>query len=517
MRGAALMLLVLAACAAAGPVPAPIAGDTVGAALSRAMAGGHLAAQPDGRGGVEMGPLHVLASITVTGSGLFTAESLGLEAFVGRPAGTEEMAAVVRAVRAHLLDHGHPFAEADLDFTVREDRPAVDLRVDLRPGPGYKYGGLRQTGSRTRPEVLGRLALLALGEDWSESRLRLAQRRLARTGYYEAVVPGPLYRDSTRNLLYPTLSLPDLKGNRLGGLLGYDSERGGDAGLDGYLDIHLINMRGTARDLDFAFEAKSGGDSPPEREARLAYVEPWILGSPLSARAEFDIALQDSVYDELNAEAAIFQDLGFHSRYSVHLGRQSNRDYIAGTRSSAHRTGLGLQYDARDRVPGTVRGFRLEARVTGQRRDLGDTSYYLAQTVQSAGAWANRGRWVGHLLAAGGGNWPLKERADRGDLFELGGANTLRGFREKEFLTDLYLYGNVELQYLLAPHSRASLFAVPALVNRLGGEVHWMRKIGYGLGLEAGDKDWTFGFSYALNPDRGFGDGFIHLRVINNF
>lgn len=510
--------LLLAVCLSLGRAAAAPAEDS----LARAMEAGYLRAAPVAGGNLDRGPLFVIGQVAVEGPAAFSADRLGIAAYAGRPATASQLKALASAVRSYLLDHGHPFAEASLDFSVREDRPLVDLKVLLRPGAGYKYGGTKQTGSRTRQAALERLTLLRFGEDWSDARMRLAAQRLSRTGYYEAVVPGPLYRDSTRNLLYPTLSLSDLKGNRLGGILGYDSEREGGEGLNGYLDIHLINMRGTARDLDFSFESKTTGGSESgkgasEREARLGYVEPWILGLPVGLRLDLDAALQDSVYDELNGELTAFQDMGFHSRYSVHFARQANRDYLADLRTTAVSTGLGLQYDARDRAPGTLRGVLWTSKVTGLRRDLGDSSYYLAQGTGSAGLWANRGRWVGHVLLAAGGNWPLAERANRGELFQLGGANTVRGYREKELLTDLYGYANLEAQFLLAPFSRAALFAVPGLVNLPGGDIHWRRVLGYGLGLEAGGKEWTFGLSYALNPDRALGDGFVHLRVVNNF
>jgi hemolysin activation/secretion protein len=124
---------------------------------------------------------------------------------------------------------------------------------------------------------------------------------------------------------------------------------------------------------------------------------------------------------------------------------------------------------------------------------------------------------VAYALLSGSGNWPLEGRSNRGELYSLGGANTVRGFREREFLTNLFAYGNFELQFLLAPKSRASVFVVPAFINRLGGDIDWQRVVGYGLGIESGAKDWTFGISYALNPDRAVGDGFVHLRVTNNF
>lgn len=484
--------------------------------LVAAQGNGHMLARPDDSGGFIPGPLFTLGNLTVTGSPAITIEALGLSAYPGRPATSAQLASLASAVRDWLLDHGHPFADASLELKVREEAAQVDVNILLRPGPGYKQGGLRHAGSRTRRDILQRLSLLRYGEDWSETRLRLAVERLARTGYFETLVPGPTYRDADRNLLYPTLALTDLKGNRLGGILGYDSERD-DGGLNGYLDIHLINMRGTARDLDFAFEAKSVGEGRDEKEARFAYTEPWILGSSLGGRVDFDILLEDSVYQERNAELTVFQDMGFRSRYSIHFARQDNRDFVADLRTEAVSTGLGLRFDARDRVPATLKGLRLDAKVTGLRRDLGDSSYFLARGEATAGFWANRGRWVAHALVSTGGNWPLRESPDRGELFEIGGANTMRGYREKEFQTDLFGYANLELQFLLAPWSRASIFVVPGLANRPEGDIHWRRAMGYGLGLEAGGRDWTFGASYALNPSRALGDGFVHLRVVNNF
>lgn len=505
---AACLILILAALAAAGPAP-----DSVAVLMAR----GHLQAARDESGRLAPGPRFTLGRISVSSGPGFTAERLGIAAYAGEAADAPHVEAIATRVRAWLLDHGHPFAVVSIDFAVRADAPVVDLQVAIEAGDGYKFGGFKATGSRTKPDVLDRLSLLDFGEDYGEERLRLALGKLGRTGYFENVARGPLFRDSTRNLLYPGLALSDLKGNRLGGILGYDSEQKGGDGLTGYLDIHLINLRGTARDLDFAFDSKQTPAGTPAKDARFAYTEPWILTTRVGARLDLAITNEDSVYDEWRADLTFFQDLDFHSRLLVAFGRQGNRDYAADTRTRAEIAGLGFQYDARDRVPSTLNGARYSLRLNALHRDAGDSSYFLVQTVDDLALWFNTGRWVFHTLISTGGDWPLDRRPDRGEMFALGGANTIRGFREREFLTNLYGYANLEVQFLLAPGSRASVFAVPALINRAGTDVTWRREIGYGAGLESGSRDWTFGISYALNPDREPGDGFVHLRVTNNF
>jgi len=504
----------------------PSSVDTV----ARLMAQGHLAAARGANGSLEAGPLYRLGRIDVAG-GPFTAVGLGIAEFAGSPATAAYVSIVGERARAWLVDHGRPFASVSVDFAVRPGAPIADLMVTVDAGEGFRHGGFKGYGSRTTAEALDRLSLLRFGEEFSETRLRLAEARLSRTGYYEAVVPTALYRDSVRNLIYPGLALTDLKGNRLSGILGYDSEKKNGDGLNGYLDIHLINLRGTARDLDFSFDSRpsaaaaagSAGDAGAagaagRKDAKLGYVEPWLLSTRVGARLDLSAAIEDSVYQELRGDLTLFQDLDFRSRLSISLGRQYNRDYLAGTRSDAQIAGLGFQYDARDRVPSTLNGARWSARLNAVRRQASDSSRFLAQSIDELGLWANAGRWVFYSLLSAASDWPLEIHPDRGDLFELGGANTIRGFREREFLTDAYAYANLEIQFLLAPGSRAAIFAVPGLIDRVGtGDIWWRRIIGYGAGLESGGRDWTFGISYALNPERAIADGFVHLSVTNNF
>lgn len=508
MRLVLLIAFLVAAASAAGPV------DSVALFMAR----GHLRASRDETGALRPGPAFALGRIETQGAPGITPALLGIAAFSGEPATSANVEAIALRARSWLLDHGRPFASLSVDFAARPDVPMADLTLRIAAGEGWLFGGFKSSGSRTRPEVLDRLSLLRFGEDYSESRMRLALGKLSRTGYYEVVAPAALYRDSVRNLLYPSLALSDLKGNRLSGILGYDSEKKGGDGLNGYLDIHLINLRGTARDLDFTFDSKQTGQGTASKDARLSYVEPWLFSTRVGARLDLAAAIEDSVYEELRSDLSFFQDLDFHSRASISLGRQFNRDFAADTRSEAQIAGLGFLYDARDRVPSTLSGARYSLKVNAVHRDRIDSSYFLVQTVDEAGLWANAGRWVFYSLLSAGADWPLDRHPDRGELFPLGGANTIRGFREREFLTDAYAYGNFEVQFLLAPGSRAAVFVVPAFIDRVGaGEIWWRRVVGYGIGLESGAKDWTFGISYALNPDRAPGDGFVHLRVTNNF
>jgi outer membrane protein assembly factor BamA len=388
----------------------------------------------------------------------------------------------------------------------------VDVTLRVHRGDTYLLGGLRLLETRTRPDAVRRLALWRIGEPFSQERLKLGVKRLSRTGYYESAELAGLFRDSTRNLIYPALRLPDLQGNRVSGLLGYDSRSGGGK-LTGYVDLHLINLFGTARDLDFTFDSRTGD----EREARLAYVEPWILKLPVGLRVELDFLQQDTLFWEWNRNLVFFQDLGFNSRMEVRLGDQQNSDAVAGLQTHAIRSGLRLLFDGRDRVPLPASGYRAEMGATGLRRELGDSLYYLIQLTGVAESWIPLTSRLGLKLGLHAAtNLPLSH-VNRGELYYVGGANSLRGYREREFPTNAYAFGQAELQTWLGRRGRLFAFADPGLVNRLVAKYSWREVLGYGAGIELSKGDWSLSLSYALSPERAVGDGLLHVGVDNRF
>ncbi len=496
--------------------------DKAWEAVNQAMTEGYLAAKADDAGdtnGIERGPLYRIGSIEVVGGLAGEAWESLLFPFRGKPASRQTLEDLRRFFGVYFLDSGHPFAAADFAFHPSEHEASVGVVVSLRGLTGYKFGGFRPHGSRIRPEILDKLSLLAFGEAYSEKRVNLAVEKLARSGYFEVADRGTLYRDSVRNLIYPALHLSDYRGSHINGLLGFDSEREDLGQLTGFVDIRLMNLLGTARDLDFTFASRPSPGGGPEREVRLLYQEPWLPLLPIGAILDFNLLLQDTLYSEIETEVGFHHDLDFRSRYRVLFGRQSNNDRVAGEESRALSSGLEFIYDARRGAARTTGGYRFSQKVRAIRRTEADSSRYFAGSSGELAWWREFGsRFLGHTRVSGGGNWPLRARENRGDRHRLGGANTLRGYPENAFSTNLYLYGNLEVQYRINAATGVALFAVPGLINRPEVEgVYWRRVMGYGIGLDLGGKEWNFGISYALNPQRAPGDGYLHLRVLNSF
>jgi outer membrane protein assembly factor BamA len=480
------------------------------------MAEGYWAARADSAAaeGWTRGPLYRLRHMEVRDERDMPVVGFTAREWSGEAASRQHLRAMQDALSAHLSRGGFAFAETQTSLRADSSgMPAVDVTMRARRGAAFKLGNPLVRETRTHPDIARRLALWEEGENFSPDRMEKGLRRLRRGGYFESADWTGLYRDSARNVLYPVLTLPDARANTVGGLLGYDTEAEGGSRLTGFLDIRLVNILGTARDFSFAFDSRTGR----EREVGASYTEPWILSLPVGARWEGRFLQQDTLFWEWNQDLAVFRDLGFSSKVEAEFGAQANRDLIAELRTSALRSGVRVLYDNRDRAPFTRSGSRANAGVTGVRRDVADSSYYLAQALVAVERWDPFSDRLGLKLGArAASNFPLN-RLNRGELHDVGGARSLRGYREREFQTNAYLLGDMELQFSVGRRGRLFGFASPGLVNRPVGHHDPRRVLGYGAGMELARGDWSVALTYALNPDRSPGNGLLHVAVENRF
>ncbi len=492
------------------------------------MAAGYWTARPDPAAteGWTRGPLYRLRHVLALDERGQTVAGFGTTEWSGESAA--RLPALQSALQDHLARDGFVFSEIRLE--VRPDTsgaPETDVILRAHRGGAFKLGMPVLRGTRTRSGVVLRLALWEEGEAFAPPRITQGVSRLGRLGYYENVAAPGFFRDSLRNVLHPFLDLRDARANVLGGLLGYDTEAEDGGRLTGFLDVRLVNIRGTARDFVFAFDGRTGR----EREASAAYTEPWILGTAVGARWEGRYLQQDTVFWEWHQALSFFRDLDFTSRVEAELGTQANRDLTLGAGTSALLSGVRVLYDSRDRAPFTRDGMRGMAGVTGLRRtrervagdDAGvaradsDSVYYLAQLRAALERWVPLGGRFGIRVGVSAAtNLPL-DRLDHGELYYLGGARSLRGYRERQFQTNAYALGDLELQYAVGRRARVFGFTSPGVVNRLGRRYDLRGVAGYGAGLEIAQGDWGVSLTYALNPERSVGNGYLHAAVENRF
>jgi outer membrane protein insertion porin family len=114
------------------------------------------------------------------------------------------------------------------------------------------------------------------------------------------------------------------------------------------------------------------------------------------------------------------------------------------------------------------------------------------------------------------------DHADISDLFRIGGATTLRGYQEGQFLGSRLLWTNLEYRFLVTPLSFFYTFldfgyiVQPAFAS-MEGKASEQSKVGYGIGVRMDSALGLIGVSIALGEGDTFSTAKIHIRLINEF
>jgi outer membrane protein insertion porin family len=108
------------------------------------------------------------------------------------------------------------------------------------------------------------------------------------------------------------------------------------------------------------------------------------------------------------------------------------------------------------------------------------------------------------------------------DLYRLGGTNSLRGYRENQFLANRLLWSNLELRQPFTRRSFGFIFFDSGYYLRdQDPEKNIERssaiKLGYGLGLNIETGFGILSVSYALAKGDSFSQGKIHFGLVNEF
>jgi len=111
---------------------------------------------------------------------------------------------------------------------------------------------------------------------------------------------------------------------------------------------------------------------------------------------------------------------------------------------------------------------------------------------------------------------------EESDLFRLGGTNSLRGYREDQFLGNRIFWTNLEYRFFLSRRTFAFLFFDTGYYLRNEDKERSVQKMeefktGYGLGLNLETAIGVLSVSFALAQGDSFSDGKIHFGIVNEF
>jgi outer membrane protein insertion porin family len=420
---------------------------------------------------------------------------------------------------------GHPYARVR-PGTLDLAGGRVRLTLTHEPGPPVILDALELKGARSiRPKTAEQVMGFKAGRRYRQSELEDGIERLRASGLFTDVADAELVPGSDPAASRIRISVREAATGAVSGIVGYS---GADRRLAGDLDFRLRNIAGTGRALRAHWSSRQRASTL----YNFSYREPYLLGRPIDLSLDLEHVIFDTLYTRTRTDATLSWRIG--NRFTLLSGVGQDHAVVTSIvrrSEGSFRARAGAQYDARNAHQAPSGGLFLSAEaergktLAGLYGDLAGSSLQNLVTVSTHGELYRRlsRNTVAALLVT---TRTLETRAypiPQYELFPLGGATSLRGYREEQFYTPGFLLAQLEYRlgvnrygtgaYLFLDAASFSDATDRATLIFDGG----VTKVGYGAGVRVGSRLGRVGVDYGLAAGEGPLDGRIHLRLEAEF
>jgi outer membrane protein insertion porin family len=435
---------------------------------------------------------------------------------------------------------GFPFAIIKIDAVSFIDDSTTgehfaDIILSIAEGSQNRINRIQIEGNtKTKDYVIIRAAGLNVDEIYTQKIIDDIPNRLNRLRFFEPVETPSFYLN-TSNIGILKISIKEKETNSFDGIAGYVPGSANEASgyFTGYININIRNLFGTGR----AALIKWQQENRNSQELELRYLEPWIFNFPFNVDVSLFQRKQDTTYVQRNIEAHLEYLASEDFSASLILNSQSTipTERLNGTfsvyNSTSLTTGFNIKADTRDDFYAPTEGIFFNTAYKFTTKSINepqsmivnlDQTKYNQQRLEFDFSAFQRifEKQIASVTIHGrelrGSNLELS------DLYFLGGTNSLRGYREKQFQGNRILWSNLEYRYLIT--RRTYVFAFFDAGYILRNEDTQLKiaqtssyKTGYGFGLNIETGLGVLGVSFALGNGDSFTDGKIHFGIINEF
>ena len=451
-----------------------------------------------------------------------------------------EIESIIGELLKNLENQGFPFAKIIIrsvylyDDSTSEDHLA-DLNLKLEEGRKSRIDKIEVVGNNsTKDYVIIRELRIDPGEEYSEQKIENLPRRLNKLRYFDPVPVPQFYIDSKNNGVLQ-INVKEKNTNNFDGIIGYvppakDNESGYVTGL---VNVTLRNIFGTGRAAAIKWQKLTR----VSQELDLKYLEPWLFGYPFNINAELFQRIQDTTYVQRRISGSLeflaTEDISASAFVSTEDVIPTERQVPVFTvyNSSTLTTGLSLKIDLRNDPLAPTSGFLFETAYSFSRKKINGPPEYITPGLETnpnlqritAGFSAFYELFHRNVVAISVNGKELRgPYFEQSDLWYFGGTNTVRGYREEQFLASRIAWSNLEYRLMLTQRSYTFLFFDAGYYLR---EADIQRSIpknedfifGYGLGITVETGIGLLGVSFALAQGDSFSEGKIHFGIINEF
>src|SRR3989304_8727504 len=458
----------------------------------------------------------------------------------GRFFDKSEFEEVVANLLQYFENNGYPFANlkiSSVNFikdTVEEEYYA-DVFVNITKDVKGTIDRFEIKGNdKTNDNVIIRELRIKPGELYSQKEIDELPKKLNRLRFFEPV-NSPQFYFSSDNKGTLLIEIKEKQTNNFDGIIGYiPSNKPDEKGfVTGLVNISLRNIFGSGRSAAMRWQKVDRNS----QELELKYLEPWFLGYPFNIGVGFNKRKQDTIYVQRKFEGAIEFLATETITASVQLATESiipsenSANVFTVYNSSSLLTGLSLKIDTRDDPYAPTEGILFSNTYSFSRKIINGPSQFISSDLKTninlqrilIGLDFFYSIFSRQVVAL-----KLNGRELQGsffeisDLFKLGGTNSLRGYREDQFLGSRVFWSNLEYRLLLARRTYTYLFFDTGYYLVKEDAARKVSKqeefnIGYGLGLNIETSLGVIGVSFALAKGDSFSDGKIHFGLVSEF
>ena len=444
---------------------------------------------------------------------------------------------VIQDILVYYENNGFPFAKITIEnISFEKDTSQYNTSIQIAVEKYEKcfINKFEIIGNdKTKDDVIIRATGLKQNQLYMQKVIDLIPQRLNKLRFFENVEPTTFYLDSKKNGVL-RISLKEKETNSFDGIIGYVPSTENEKGyFTGFVNFHLLNLLGTGRALSFQWQQIN----KYSQDLDLRYLEPWIFNYPFNLEFGLFQRKQDSTYIQRNFESRIEYIANEETSFSFSLSTQSTipsqslNKFTSVLNSSSTSYSLMMKSDFRDNVYAPTSGIIFLAAYKFSSKKIKNnllTQYLDFQSSTSLQRIEFDFSIYHEIFYKQVLNFSIHAKelrgssADLSDLFFLGGTNSLRGYREKQFQGNRILWTNFEYRYLLSNRSFGFLFFNTGYFLKNENQILSIQKqsdfkIGYGFGLTIETGIGVLGVSFALGKGDSFTDGKIHFGIINNF
>ncbi len=430
-------------------------------------------------------------------------------------------------------ERGYPFTRVWVDSLAFDgSRNQVDLSI-------YVVEGGRKTISRvefeglehTRKDLAVKLSGLKAGEIYDGERMRDTYLRLTTSGVFDEVSYPTVRMAPDGSGVETLIKVLEPKGqNSASAALGYADREGSlDRVLSGLVRLDLANIGGSLRDIHVLWK----NDGQGRQDTRLAYRDRFFLGRRVGLGAILEQVGLDTLYtwQSLGLESTAPVGRLWGGLVGVRVGVYGDRNtFSQGDVSNTLRLRLnaGVDYTQGHADRGTFLEFvtghtygqkEIDLRAGGQSESV--SQYTFESQVRSTVDIRNSAHAAIELVYRG--IETSEEFVPLSEQFYVGGAGTVRGYRENQFHGRRIAYMRSEIRAGMNRRENGYLFADAGYVLQeaqdASGTVskHEELPVGFGFGLRTESKVGNIDISFGVGDEISLRQTKVHVILNRMF